>query len=108
MLTQDALKYGVHKSQQKPGDKEIDFIERGKLIHYVDGTTRVLNDNPGMMEKEAKPVIDTADKEGAVIVKIDLEDMKHQELKKYAKSKGIKFSRSDSKEDLIKLIKAAN
>jgi hypothetical protein len=105
MLTQDAKKYGIHKSQQKPGDKKIVRIERNKVAYYEDGTKRALNDNPGMMDK---PTVDTADSENAVIAKIDLDDMKFSELKKHAKKKGIRFSNKDNKEDLIKLIKEAN
>jgi hypothetical protein len=108
MLTQDALKYGIHKSQQKPGDKKIVRVEQGHTVVYEDGSKRELNANEGMIDKPAKPIIDTADTEDAVIAKIDLEDMNFNELKKFAKSKGIEFSRKYKKHDLIKLIKEAN
>jgi hypothetical protein len=108
MLTADAKKYGLHSSQRKEGDKEIDRIERGKIVYYKDGTKQILNDNEGMMEKEAKPSLSTVDNKDGKTVEADLEDLKYSELKKMAKKKGIKYERTDNKDRLIELIRADN
>jgi len=85
MLTQDAIRLGIHPNCKKKKELELP----------MDG----LSISKGQ-------IIDTADGGNGIIAKIDFEDLKYQELKKLAKKRRLKFDRFIKKIDLIELLKS--
>lgn len=92
MLVEDAKRLGLWDDPKKPvKGKEHARIEGGKLVVHDDSVV--------------EPVIDTSDSDDAVIAKVDLDDIKMDELKKMAVNMGIEIPRWCKKAKLIKLIK---
>lgn len=94
MLTQDAIRLGIHKSCKQSIEVQSDPVYE--------------NDGKDIVEQlEDDDPIDIVDNEDDVTVKADLEDLTMKELKSIADEKDIKVKFGTKKADLIELIKNA-